>query len=108
MYEAAKGRSGTPKEEKTLRKPFREWFDEKGTFVARPFQEILATNIGVVGAVDTKRVVKKEKKPEEEGKPEQSMDEKWEALLKESSEGGVETSGADTKAKGGKKRSKKA
>lgn len=104
IYEAAKGRSGHPKEERTLRKPFREWFDVKGFFIAQPFQEMLASNISVIGAVDQKRVVKKEKKAEK-GQVDQSMDEKWAALLKESS-GDIETSGAE-KTTGGKRRSKK-
>ncbi|KAF7937015.1 hypothetical protein BGAL_0041g00040 [Botrytis galanthina] len=105
IYEAAKGRSGQPKEERTLRKPFREWFDVKGHFIVQPFQEMLASNISVIGAVDQKRVVKDEKKVEQEGQADLSMDDKWAALLKESS-GDVETSGAE-KAAGGKKRSKK-
>ncbi|PQE12774.1 microsomal signal peptidase 25 kDa subunit protein [Rutstroemia sp. NJR-2017a BBW] len=109
IYDAGKGRSGTPVEERTLRKPFREWFDEKGHFVVQPFQEMVASNIAVVGAVDQKRVVKKEKNEKEEGKPAQSTDEKWEAFLRESSDmGGLESSGADTKGTGAKKRGKKA
>ncbi|KAK6596889.1 signal peptidase complex [Botrytis cinerea] len=92
IYEAAKGRSGQPKEERTLRKPFREWFDLKGHFIVQPFQEMLASNISVIGAVDQKRVVKNEKKVEQEGQADLSMDDKWAALLKESS-GDVETSG---------------
>ncbi|KAK1688384.1 microsomal signal peptidase 25 kDa subunit [Colletotrichum godetiae] len=39
-----------------LSKPFNQWFDSQGRFVAVPFQEILATNIPVVGKLDPKRV----------------------------------------------------
>ncbi|KAJ0168888.1 Signal peptidase complex subunit SPC2 [Colletotrichum tanaceti] len=50
----------TPKngEKKTLElsKPFAEWFDSQGRFVAVPFQEVLATNIPIIGKLDPKRV----------------------------------------------------
>ncbi|KAK1638374.1 microsomal signal peptidase 25 kDa subunit [Colletotrichum phormii] len=39
-----------------LLQPFNQWFDSQGRFVAVPFQEILATNIPVVGKLDPKRV----------------------------------------------------
>ncbi|KAK1960939.1 microsomal signal peptidase 25 kDa subunit [Colletotrichum eremochloae] len=39
-----------------LSKPFAEWFDSKGHFVAVPFQEVLATNISTIGKLDPKRV----------------------------------------------------
>lgn len=39
-----------------LAKPFAEWFDSQGHFVTTPFQEILATNIAVIGKLDSKRV----------------------------------------------------
>ncbi|KAL0936471.1 signal peptidase complex [Colletotrichum truncatum] len=39
-----------------LAKPFAEWFDSQGHFVATPFQEILATDIPVIGKLDAKRV----------------------------------------------------
>ncbi len=37
-------------------KPFTEWFDSVGHFVAAPFQSLLATNIPTVGRLDPKRV----------------------------------------------------
>ncbi|KAF4919912.1 Signal peptidase complex subunit SPC2 [Colletotrichum viniferum] len=39
-----------------LAKPFNQWFDSQGHFVATPFQEILATNIPTIGKLDPKRV----------------------------------------------------
>ncbi|KAE9583095.1 Signal peptidase complex subunit SPC2 [Colletotrichum fructicola] len=39
-----------------LAKPFNQWFDSQGHFVASPFQEILATNIPTIGKLDPKRV----------------------------------------------------
>lgn len=39
-----------------LAKSFTEWFDETGQFVAVPFQEILATNVPLIGQRDQKRV----------------------------------------------------
>ncbi|KAK2058928.1 microsomal signal peptidase 25 kDa subunit [Colletotrichum caudatum] len=45
-------------EKKTLdlSKPFAEWFDPQGHFVAVPFQEVLATNISTIGKLDPKRI----------------------------------------------------
>ncbi|KAL5604325.1 hypothetical protein BROUX41_002298 [Berkeleyomyces rouxiae] len=37
--------------------PFNLWFDETGRFVALPFQQMLATNIALIGSVDPERVV---------------------------------------------------
>ncbi|KAF3769161.1 hypothetical protein M406DRAFT_233897, partial [Cryphonectria parasitica EP155] len=49
----------TPKSGKpqtfTLSRSFTEWFDEKGHFVATPFQTMLASNISTVGQADPKR-----------------------------------------------------
>lgn len=86
-----------------LEKEFREWFDGKGHFVAQPFQEMLASNIALVGKVDPKRVVSKKEKIElvDDGK---SMDEKWASLLAEST--GAEASEGVTPGKG-KRRAKK-
>lgn len=39
-----------------LARPFTEWFNEAGFFVPGPFQELLASNIPVVGKADPKRV----------------------------------------------------
>ncbi|WYZ42831.1 hypothetical protein EsH8_VI_000530 [Colletotrichum jinshuiense] len=50
--------TGKKGEKKTLElsKPFAQWFDSQGHFVTIPFQEILATNIPVIGKLDPKRV----------------------------------------------------
>lgn len=39
----------------TLTRSFTEWFDEKGHFVAAPFQIMLASNVPAVGRCDPKR-----------------------------------------------------
>jgi signal peptidase complex subunit 2 len=39
-----------------LARPFTEWFNEAGFFVPAPFQELLASNVPVVGKADPKRV----------------------------------------------------
>lgn len=39
----------------TLARSFTEWFDEKGHFVALPFQTLLASNVPVIGKFDPKR-----------------------------------------------------
>lgn len=90
----------------TLRKPFTGWFDKAGHFVPLPFQQMFASNVPVIGVADPDRVVEEKRKVTkiEDGK---SSDEKWAALLAESS-GDVlgETTATPTPAKG-KKRAKK-
>ncbi|KAH8591988.1 microsomal signal peptidase 25 kDa subunit-domain-containing protein [Bisporella sp. PMI_857] len=81
---------------------FRQWFDAKGYFVAQPFQELLASNVALIGKADPARAVKKEVKKVEG--PSKTMDEKWAALLAEST--GVEES--ESPAPKGKRRGKKA
>ncbi|OLN81100.1 Signal peptidase complex subunit SPC2 [Colletotrichum chlorophyti] len=83
-------------EKKTLElsKPFAEWFDSQGHFVAVPFQEILATNISAIGKLDPKRV-----KSASQAYSTDVLD----ALYAESTAAG---SGADTAAKGASKRRK--
>ncbi|PHH81305.1 hypothetical protein CDD82_1049 [Ophiocordyceps australis] len=39
-----------------IAKPFAEWFDETGRFVAPPFQQMLATHVPVIGKSDPRRV----------------------------------------------------
>jgi signal peptidase complex subunit 2 len=91
---------------KKIDKAFSGWFDAAGHFVTRPFQQMLASNVDVIGEVDPKNVVvaaKKEKVDEVEDN--RSMDDKWASLLAESETLDAVTSA--TPAKGGKKRGKK-
>jgi signal peptidase complex subunit 2 len=121
--------SGTPKTIK-IKKEFREWFDSQGHFVARPFQAMLSGNVELVaeaqrekvkgrGSGSEKKAGAKKVEPEIEESwedKEKRMDEKWAALLKESSGDGAgsgEAEGSSTgtatpSGKGGKKRGKKA
>ncbi|KAL2070638.1 hypothetical protein VTL71DRAFT_13664 [Oculimacula yallundae] len=91
-----------------VKKPFTQWFDKKGHFVALPFQQMIASATEVVGRLDPAKVVKKEKKvvTVEEGEEDKSMDDKWASLLAESS--GVSVGGQETATpKSSKKRNKK-
>jgi hypothetical protein len=96
----------------TIKKPFTQWFDKAGHFVALPFQQMVASNVKVVGDADPGKVVDGKKKviKVEEGES-KNMDQKWASLLAESS--GVsldDISGASPAAStpGRKKRGKKA
>jgi signal peptidase complex subunit 2 len=92
---------------KKIDKAFSGWFDAAGHFVTRSFQQMLATNVEVIGQVDPKNVVvaaKKEKVDEVEDN--RSMDDKWASLLAESETLEAVTSG--TPVKSAKKRGKKA
>jgi signal peptidase complex subunit 2 len=95
----------------TIKKPFTQWFDKAGHFVALPFQQIVASNVKVVGVADPGKVVDGTKKVVrvEEGDS-KSMDQKWASLLAESSGVGLDDiSGASPGATPGrKKRGKKA
>ncbi|KAK5655455.1 hypothetical protein OQA88_5726 [Cercophora sp. LCS_1] len=48
------------KEKLEISRPFTEWFDTAGHFIAAPFQTVLATGIPAVGKADPKRVVTKQ------------------------------------------------
>lgn len=39
-----------------LKRPFTEWFDAQGHFIARPFQTILASTVPAIAKADPKRV----------------------------------------------------
>ncbi|KAL2759122.1 hypothetical protein ACRALDRAFT_1080669 [Sodiomyces alcalophilus JCM 7366] len=38
-----------------ISRPFSQWFDSQGHFVAAPFQEMLASNVPAIGKLDAKR-----------------------------------------------------
>jgi signal peptidase complex subunit 2 len=91
----------------SLKKPFTGWFDKAGNFVTEPFQQMLASNVPLIGQADPKRVVESKKKVvrvEDAGK---SMDDKWASLLAESSGVSLDDLSGTTPSKSGKKRSKK-
>lgn len=88
----------------SLKKPFTQWFDREGGFVALPFQQMFASNVPVIGVADPDRVVEEKMKVKvEDGK---TAEEKWAALLKES-EAGLEAESTGTETAKAKKRSKK-
>lgn len=95
---------------KEVKREFREWFDEKGAFITKPFQRMLAGSVPVIGKADPKNAVPKKEK--EKVVDNRSMDEKWASLLAESAGTDVaETNGtsSSTATPGkGKKRGKKA
>lgn len=45
-----------------IKAPFTTWFTADGYFVAKPFQQWLASSVGVVGDVDTKNAATDEAK----------------------------------------------
>ena len=90
----------------SLKKSFTGWFDKAGHFVTLPFQQMFASNVSLIGEADPGRVVAAKKKTVriEDGK---SSDEKWAALLAESSVD-LDGSGSSTATPGkAKKRGKK-
>lgn len=50
------GAGGAKTETLRISRPFTEWFDAAGHFVAAPFQSMLATAVPVIGQFDPKRV----------------------------------------------------
>jgi signal peptidase complex subunit 2 len=105
------GRNGTTREIKISR-PFREWFDQTGTFVPAPFQQMFASNVDIIGRADPKRVVAEKKKGAAAGlDTSKTIDEKLLNLLAESYvDVAAEDAGTTsaTPAKGTKRRGKKA
>ncbi|KEY70024.1 hypothetical protein S7711_04039 [Stachybotrys chartarum IBT 7711] len=83
-----------------LAKPFNQWFDETGLFVAVPFQEVLASGVPVIGKHDPRRV-KAESQALYDANPEL-----LDAVLAANTEGvsGASTAAEPTEKKGGKRR----
>jgi signal peptidase complex subunit 2 len=52
------------KETLKIERPFAEWFDEAGRFVAAPFQRVLARGVEVIGMADPKRAKEEEETTE--------------------------------------------
>ena len=96
------------KEQKTLElsSPFTRWFDADGTFVAKPFQQWLASEIPIIGEVDPQNKPKESMpRPVTSGASEkeaQDEQQKYEAPKKLGSNG--QTPGS-TKSRKGKKAS---
>lgn len=57
VVEHKAGGGGGKTEKIEISRPFAEWFDAAGHFVAAPFQSVLATAVPVIGRLDPKRVV---------------------------------------------------
>ncbi len=98
----------------SLKKPFTQWFDKAGHFVALPFQQVFASNVELIGNADPTKVVDEKKKKvveKEVGDAGKSLDDKWASLLAESSGVTLDdlAAGVETKASGGgkKRRGKK-
>lgn len=59
--EVEEGKGGSKaKQTVVIKRPFTEWFDAAGHFVAPPFQSMLATSVPVIGKRDPKRAVPSE------------------------------------------------
>ncbi len=93
-----------------FRRPFADWFDGAGRFVAAPFQEMMAGSVPVVGRCDPKRAAKAKGVVAGAGVGEgkytaEMLDVLAAAQARDSvvGSGGEEATGADVK-KGGKRR----
>lgn len=100
-------KGGSKPEVVKLKLPFTKWFDREGHFVSLPFQQVLASNVPLVGASDPERVVEEVKKKViraegEEGES-KSMEEKWASLLAESTAAEGASNGTPKAKKRGKK-----
>lgn len=93
--------------ETTLRKPFTQWFDKAGHFVVLPFQQILASNVPLLGRLDPTRAAVENKKKKTLVDDDKSLDQKWVDLLAESSGVSIEDLQPSPSTSGKKKRSKK-
>ncbi|KAG9235033.1 putative signal peptidase complex subunit SPC2 [Amylocarpus encephaloides] len=94
---------------KMVDKAFSNWFDVRGHFCAKPFQQILASGVEVLGRVDPKNVVREERVFEKEQEVDgRTMDDKWASLLAESAGGEVAAETSATPGKSAKRRNKKA
>ena len=88
----------------TLSRPFSEWFDAAGQFVAAPFQTILASSVPVIGRLDPKRLAAPG------GAEKELADQKYSAemldMLAASTSGAhdASTTGSVSAKKGGKRR----
>ena len=83
-----------------LSRPFSEWFDAAGRFVAPPFQTMLATSVPTIGRLDAKRVA-----PPSEAANQKYSVEMLDVLAASTSETHeVSTTGSVSTKKGGKRR----
>ncbi|KAK4460806.1 putative signal peptidase complex subunit SPC2 [Cladorrhinum samala] len=102
--EDLKSKGGKKRDVLTISRPFADWFDAAGRFVAQPFQTALATGVPAIGEVDVKRVAAVTKKEEVGGAAAGYTPELLEALANAGAVGGEgDASGIDAK-KGGKRR----
>ena len=81
-------------------RPFNEWFDAAGRFVAVPFQTMLATSVPAIGQLDTKRVA-----PPPEAADQKYSAEMLDMLASSTSDAqDASTTGSVSAKKGGKRR----
>ncbi|KAL3417581.1 microsomal signal peptidase 25 kDa subunit [Phlyctema vagabunda] len=84
------GKDGKAKKDIRISRPFAQWFDAKGSFVSKPFQQMFASNVEAVGMLDQKNIVRgtdEGKKVVTVAPSTASLDEKWASLLAESQPG---------------------
>ncbi|KAK4634918.1 Signal peptidase complex subunit SPC2 [Fulvia fulva] len=84
-----------PATSRQLQAPFTTWFTADGYFVAKPFQQWIASSIEEVGDVDLKNANRDER--DELAAPTAKVE------LLQSGDGGVDVTGNDSKAKGSKR-----
>ncbi|KAK4560785.1 signal peptidase complex subunit spc2 [Recurvomyces mirabilis] len=85
-----------------IKNPFTTWFTADGFFVAKPFQQWLASSIEMIGDADMKNALRDERDELAAPTPE------VEIIGDGSGNGTVEASGVDAKSKGSKRGKKKA
>ncbi|KAI6246641.1 Signal peptidase complex subunit 2 [Erysiphe necator] len=95
-----------------LKKPFNEWFNKAGYFVPLPFQQMLASNVPLIGAADPARVLSSTRKKDSGSKSTEELkngDNKEKHLNRVSESSGIDIhQGSNVKAlKTGKKKENK-
>jgi len=96
------GKGGMPPETLHIQAPFTTWFTADGYFVAKPFQQWLATSIETIGDADPKNASRDERDELAAPNPEVER-----IAGAGQSNGTVDVSGADSKGKGSKRGKRK-
>lgn len=93
-------KTGSTPSEWQIRAPFTTWFTSDGYFVARPFQQWLATSIEAIGDADVKNASREER--DELASPTAQVD-----VLSNEGNGAQEATGADGRGKASKRSKRK-
>jgi signal peptidase complex subunit 2 len=83
-----------------IQAPFTTWFTADGFFVAKPFQQWLASSIGAIGDVDTKHAMRDQR--DELAAPTSEVE-----VIEQAGNGTAETTGTESKGKSSKRSKRK-